>query len=116
MLKILKLLDQCSAVASYEIQDFKQGTDFYFLKVRCEFKNDTLLYIRQYVSDDEYNYSYHWQNKEGDIIVRWDNAPHHRDIITFPHHKHVGANIMASAEIGIEDVLRYITMMLSSPE
>ncbi|WP_457613933.1 toxin-antitoxin system TumE family protein [Methanocaldococcus sp.] len=33
-------------------------------------------------------YSFHWQDKNGDLIVRWDNAPHYRNIKTFPHYKH----------------------------
>ncbi|CEP67747.1 Uncharacterized [Moorella glycerini] len=113
MLKTLKLLNRCPAVVSYEIQDYKQGTDFYYLKVRCELKNDTLLYIRQYVSAEEYNYSYHWQNRNGELIVRWDNAPHHETIITFPHHKHIGGKVTISYEISIEDVLNYITKVFS---
>jgi hypothetical protein len=35
------------------------------------------------------NYSYHWQTPKGKIIVRWDNAPHHKDISTFTNHKHI---------------------------
>ena len=28
--------------------------------------------------------------KEGRRIFRYDNAPHHPEIVTFPHHKHIG--------------------------
>lgn len=28
--------------------------------------------------------------REGQRIFRYDNAPHHPEIITYPHHKHVG--------------------------
>lgn len=35
-------------------------------------------------------YSFHLQDAEGRCIVRFDNAPHHRDLSAFPHHKHVG--------------------------
>jgi len=36
----------------------------------------------------DYNYSYHWQNKNGKMIIRWDNDPHHKNLKTYPHHKH----------------------------
>ena len=35
-------------------------------------------------------YRFHWQDKEGKLIKRWDNAPHHPEIDTFPHHLHEG--------------------------
>jgi len=34
------------------------------------------------------DYAYHYQDSEDQIIFRYDNAPHHPEIATFPHHKH----------------------------
>lgn len=42
------------------------------------------------------------------LLIRWDNAPFHKDIETFPHHMHKGKKILASSELGLEDVLIYI--------
>lgn len=36
-------------------------------------------------------YRHHWQDKDARIIKRWDNAPHHKQIKTFPHHLHEGS-------------------------
>ena len=36
-------------------------------------------------------YRHHWQDRTGQLIKRWDNAPHYREIDTFPHHLHDGA-------------------------
>ena len=36
-------------------------------------------------------YRVHWQNKSGKLIKRWDNAPHHPEINSFPDHLHDGA-------------------------
>jgi hypothetical protein len=35
-------------------------------------------------------YSFHWQDQHGNLIRRWDNAPHFRDLNDFPHHIHIG--------------------------
>lgn len=35
-----------------------------------------------------YSYTY---IREGQRVFRYDNAPHHPAIATYPHHKHVGA-------------------------
>jgi len=36
-------------------------------------------------------YRQHWQDGNGVLIKRWDNAPHYPAIDTFPHHLHDGA-------------------------
>ncbi|WP_297073456.1 DUF6516 family protein [Thermococcus sp.] len=109
MLRELELLEKSPAVKGYKILDYKEGEGFYFLKIKAELIEGSVLYIREFVSEEEYHYSFQWQ-KDGKLIVRWDNAPHHRDIETFPHHKHVGSqdNIQPSKEISLEDVLRVI--------
>lgn len=39
-----------------------------------------------------YKYSYHYQDCRGNLRFRYDMAPHHREIATFPHHKHSHLN------------------------
>ncbi len=36
-------------------------------------------------------YSFHWQDSSGCLRKRWDNAPHHPEVSTHPHHLHDGA-------------------------
>jgi len=50
-------------------------------------------------------YRYQYMNEEQSLIFRYDNAPHHPDITTFPHHKHDGNEIKASDEPTLYDVL-----------
>jgi hypothetical protein len=35
-------------------------------------------------------YRFHWQDKRGNLIRRWDNTPHHPRLRNFPHHIHDG--------------------------
>jgi len=35
-------------------------------------------------------YHFHWQDLNNQLIRRWDNAPHHPEIETFPDHMHFG--------------------------
>lgn len=53
-------------------------------------------------------------NVEGSLRVRWDNAPHHPHIATYPHHKHVGDEtiIEPSEEMSLDAVLGIIETML----
>ena len=50
MLKTLKLIETSEIVKSYEIQDFKESKDFYFLKLRIILIDDSILYVREYIS------------------------------------------------------------------
>jgi len=48
------------------------------------------LYVREtLLGGMKRKYAYHWQDAEGRLLIRWDNAPDW-DIESFPHHKHVG--------------------------
>jgi len=55
---------------------------------------------------------YHWQEKYGMLITRWDNAPHQK-VKTFPHHKHFSdGTVVGSYEIRLEKILKFIEMKL----
>ena len=107
MLRRLQLLESSSVIEKFDILDFKQGEGFCFLKIKAILKNGNELHIREYVSENEYSYSYQWQDSEGRLITRWDNSPHYRHLNTFPHHKHT-PDIEESRETNIEEVLKVI--------
>ena len=56
-------------------------------------------------------YRHHWQDRSGRLVKRWDNAPHHPEIETFPHHLHDGAEdrvVFHPAVTGLEILQRII--------
>jgi hypothetical protein len=61
-------------------------------------------------------YNYHWQDSSNRLIRRWDNARHHLQIRTFPHHVHAGAedNIQASEGMSVDLFLRYLEQIAVS--
>jgi hypothetical protein len=50
-------------------------------------------------------YRYHYMDENQVMIFRYDNAPHHVEVSTFPHHKHEGDDIKESPEIILCQVL-----------
>lgn len=107
MLKTLKLIETSEIVKSYEFQDFKESKDFYFLKLKIILIDDNILYVREYISQAEYLYSYHWQDQGLNLRIRWDNAPHHKELRTFLHHKH-SPDLEESIEMNLEEILKVI--------
>ena len=75
--------------------------------------NGLKLHLAEYVNTgpriQRIKYRYHLQRDDGTLIVRWDNAPHHREVETFPHHRHdASGRIHASLPVDIPTVLRAI--------
>jgi hypothetical protein len=46
--------------------------------------------------------------------MRWDNAPHWKDISTFPHHKHIKNKILPSPRPILKEILAEIEKIISS--
>jgi len=40
-------------------------------------------------------YRYHFQDRQNNLVFRYDNTPHFPEINSFPHHKHLKDNIVA---------------------
>ena len=98
MLKKLNFIEKSKIVISYEILDFKQGKDFYCIKIKLVFTDGSEFYVREFISEKDYLYSYHWQNKDGKLRIRLENAS---------HHKH-SPKLEESTEIGFEEIMKFI--------
>jgi len=86
-----------------------------FMCYRLTLINDDLLELteRVEVQAEEIvvtKYRHHWQNQEGFLIKRWDNAPHHPQVASFPHHLHDGSedNVVAHPPVHALQVLRLV--------
>lgn len=78
-------------ITNYDVLQFRMVGASYQLIVKVCLSNQTELHVKDYLFlDGTRKYSYHWQNAQGNCIIRWDNAPHHQAISTFPFHKHLG--------------------------
>ncbi|UCH93589.1 MAG: hypothetical protein JSV88_25415 [Candidatus Aminicenantes bacterium] len=79
------------------------------LKVKIRLFDATILYVREvWINDKIESYSYYWLRPDETLIMGWDNAPHHRGINSFPHHKHIEDKLESSHERNLGDVLRFI--------
>jgi len=54
------------------------------------------------------NYKYHYMDNTKNMIFRYDNAKHHQEIKTFPHHKHIYGKIENNKEPELIDILSEI--------
>ena len=57
-------------------------------------------------------YAYHYQDSDGALIFRYDNVPHHPEVETHPHHKHIGNRVVPAEPPDLGDILREIDNVL----
>lgn len=69
-----------------------------------------LRVIEQWEGETLKRYSYYWLTSTNELKIGWDNAPHHTQLETFPHHKHVEQreNLQPSTETCLEEVMQTI--------
>lgn len=108
---ILKVLKRSKIVAKIISVDFDSTAGYSRLKIRAKLINRWQLQVWEHETPVARRYAYHVFDG-GAMVVRWDNAPHHRDIATFPHHKHIDGEIAESEEMQISDVLAELEKMV----
>jgi hypothetical protein len=89
---------------SKKIYNAKQG----FIKGNIVFEDGSQLNfteIKNTDKSDKIKYSYHYMNQEQHLVFRYDNAPHHHELSTFPHHKHLPSKVEPHKELTLRDVL-----------
>ena len=91
---MLKLLAKYSdVISSYKISRFEHFGQILRFRAELTLTDNTILHVRETVlSMFVRKYSYHWQDRSGKLIMRWDNAPDWA-VETFPHHVHVGKEV-----------------------
>lgn len=57
-------------------------------------------------------YRYHLQSAEKKLLARWDNAPHHPEVSSHPHHLHLADSVKESEPMDIQRVLRSLVQFL----
>ena len=58
-------------------------------------------------------YRYHFQDRDNNLIFRYDNTPHFPDLRAFPIHKHLPDNVIAANRPSVNEVLEEVNGTLS---
>ena len=79
-------------IQAIEVQRFRIAGASYELRAVMTLKDGAKLFVKDYLFlDGTRKYAYHWQNREGQLQCRWDNAPHWLEVTSYPHHQHLGS-------------------------
>ena len=114
MYDIISTLKKSNLITSIEVIELIDEESVKLIKLKAKIIDGSLLYITELRTENYQKYSYHWQKEDGQLIIRWDNSPHWKNIKTFPHHKHEKNQILPSHRINIQDVIEEITKRLKT--
>ena len=109
---------QCVHVVESNIVKDQRSLHIGLIEGRLVFSDASALHFIEFVSvkraTEVYKYSYHYQDREGVLLFRYDSAPHHREILTFPYHKHIPENeVIDSIRPTLSEVLDEIEKMVA---
>jgi len=110
---ILAVLSSSDLVIDVEVIEMNVEPKTQSLRAKAILKKGYVLYVNEGIGENYRRYSYHLQ-KDDKMIRRWDNAPHWRDIRTFPFHLHLQDKDepVECEEVFVRDVLLEITDIL----
>lgn len=96
-------------IKNFRVDCYDQEGDSYRIKIEIVFINTSKLFFKEYLfANGERKYSFHWVDATGKLLCRWDNAPHWPSLKTFPSHKHIRGDVLASRETSLEEILAII--------
>jgi hypothetical protein len=87
------------------------------LRIRVRFPKGCMLEWNEAVIGEEgyvehLGYRYHFQDKDNNLIFRYDNTPHFPGLKTFPHHKHLPDNVIDAKRPSISEVIKEVNEFL----
>lgn len=112
---LLKAIGDSAWVRNEDITFREIGENEGYVRGILDLQNGYQLHVAEYVMMDGTNpvaqkYRFQLQTPDGKFIARWDNAPHHKDINSFPHHKHCkDGGVIDSSVIPFPRCLMYWT-------
>ncbi len=73
-------------------QEIDSNLGIGFIKGQITFIDGSKLYFSEQLPTDRDKYRFHYMDIQSKLIARWDSAPHHKELRTFPFHKHTNEN------------------------
>ena len=92
-------LIQSSVIVGYQIIRREVAPADGKFRVKVILNDGGVAELFEYVSEAEghirlLKYSFHWQDVQGKLKQRWDNAPHYPDLSNSPHHVHLEDDVV----------------------
>jgi len=106
-------LSDSAVVVTYDLVEAQLSAHAGYLEGSVTFANNARLIFFEFwrqtnTSLERDKYRYHLMNSRNQLVFRYDNAPHHPQIATFPDHKHTPNGLLESAAPDFADVFEEV--------
>ncbi len=111
--KIRQILDQMRWIADRVDLDIETDDDSQIGIISgcvC-FKDGSEFHFKELFLTQRRKYRFHYMDQAEQLICRWDNAPHHPHLKTFPDHKHLPDDEYESHPIQLPEALAEVETM-----
>jgi len=99
-------------ITEQSVNKIRRGSEIGIIKGKLNFNEGSLEFIEVVKFESEQpekvKYSYHYMDANKNLVFRYDNARHHKEISTYPHHKHIEDKVFSSREPDIFQILKEI--------
>jgi hypothetical protein len=118
--EIEKSIASTPAVLSSNIQTyFGPAMEAVYLKGRLVIIDLSILEIAIFATESNKilsieKFRFHYMDRAGRMMFRYDNAPHHSEVASYPHHKHTPDKILPARMPSLKDVLNEISAIIIS--
>ena len=89
-------------------QDIDTNLDMGFIKGRISFLDGSVLEFSEQLPTTRQKYRFHYMDAENKLILRWDSAPHHKGLETFPFHCHTPVGVDPCSALTLLEALENI--------
>jgi hypothetical protein len=95
-------LRNCVAVTTHSLQTVELSPNTGYVEGEALLIDGSRLIFFEFLRQrgpvlDREKYRYHYMDANQRLSFRYDNAPHHSEVGTFPHHKHTPSDITTSS-------------------
>jgi len=82
------------------------------IKGKIVFVNSNVLDFMELVSAEHTDYRFQFMNGNNRLIYRWDSAPHHKEITSFPFHLHTPEGVRECEKVNLIEVFEIIKALM----
>ena len=92
--------------------EYDEDADTGYIGGYINFKDGSVFYFKEVLFGKSRHYRFHYMDEKENLISRWDTAPHHKDLKTFPYHIHLPDGVKECKAVTLNEVLGRIESII----
>ena len=85
--------------------EYDEDADVGIISGSINFKDGSAFHFKEVFLEKSRQYRYHYMVERNNLVSRWDTAPHHKELKSFPYHIHLPDGVKESKPVKLIDVL-----------